>query len=100
MTDQSPGAAPRFTPEILEDIADRLHDTDILGGDGIADALTWAAGEIRKLEAENEELATIAILRSDIAALRANIATLQPVMDDIALLVREANAAEKGEAWS
>ena len=74
----------KHTPEWLEEIARRLYETDLMGGDGIAYALEWAAHDIRKLDTKL------------IAAAEANRQTIVVLKTRIALL----EAAEAEGAWS
>jgi hypothetical protein len=74
----------KHTPEWLEEIARRLYEADLIGGDGIAYALEWAAHDIRVLEQKR------------IAAAEANTQTIAVLKTRIALL----EAAEREGAWS
>jgi hypothetical protein len=85
----------KHTPEWLEALATRLHESDTLGADGIAYALEWAAWDIRTLErrvatAIDTSAATIVGLKVEIRRLDHEINRLKK---------RQDQGVEEG-AWS
>lgn len=83
-------SADRHTPEWLEEIAERLYQSDTLGADGIAYALEWAAADIRLLE---KKLATTTD-RSEgaIVGLRIEIAKMDGEIMRLKKMAREEGA--------
>lgn len=85
--------ADRHTPDWLEELAERLYQSDTLGADGIAYALEWAASDIRLLE---KQIATAKDASQSVTiGLKVELGRLDDEIRRLKKLIR----AEEG-AWS
>lgn len=80
----------KHTPEWLEDLADRLQQSDMLGADGIAYALEWGAWDIRVLESRLSSV--IDVSQSTIIGLKVELGKLDGELIRLRKLARDDGA--------